>query len=68
MFAGCVGGAAMGEYTDPTGLIYLRARYYDPTSGRVRQRRPGTRPLDSTQAPYSYAGGNPVNLVDPTDD
>jgi RHS repeat-associated protein len=23
-----------GEYTDPTGLVYLRARYYDPATAQ----------------------------------
>jgi RHS repeat-associated protein len=53
-----------GQYTDPeTGLYYLRARYYDPTSGQFLTRDP----LEtSTRQPYSYANDNPLNFTDPT--
>ena len=52
-----------GEYTDPTGLIYLRARYYDPTTGQFLTIDPL---VGLTRSPYGYAGGNPINNVDPT--
>jgi RHS repeat-associated protein len=53
-----------GQYTDPgTGFLYLRARYYDPTTSQFLTRDPQ---LDSTQAPYAYAANNPANLTDPT--
>jgi RHS repeat-associated protein len=29
-----------GEQTDPSGLYYLRARYYDPLTGRFTQMDP----------------------------
>ncbi|MFB0535683.1 MAG: RHS repeat-associated core domain-containing protein [Anaerolineae bacterium] len=29
-----------GEMQDPTGLIYLRARWYDPATGRFLTRDP----------------------------
>ncbi|MCW3003554.1 MAG: Rhs family protein, partial [Conexibacter sp.] len=52
-----------GQYTDPdTGLIYLRARYYDPTTGQFLTRDPLE---DLTRQPYGYAGGDPANNVDP---
>jgi len=52
-----------GEYTDPTGLIYLRARYYDPVSAQFLSRDP----LETrTRSPYGYTGGNPLQFVDPT--
>lgn len=53
-----------GEYTDTeTGLVYLRARYYDPTTGQFLTRDP----LESlTREPYAYAGNNPINFTDPT--
>ena len=52
-----------GYYTDPTGLAYLRARYYDPATGQFLSRDP----LEAlTGRPYSYAGNDPVNETDPS--
>jgi len=43
--------------------VYLRARYYDPTTGQFLTRDP----LEAqTQQPYSYANDNPVNNTDPS--
>ncbi|MBI9113670.1 RHS repeat-associated core domain-containing protein [Sanguibacter suaedae] len=51
-----------GEYTDPTGYIYLRARYYDPTTAQFLTRDP----LETTtNNPYGYTDGNPLQYVDP---
>ncbi|OQB13716.1 MAG: tRNA(Glu)-specific nuclease WapA precursor [Firmicutes bacterium ADurb.Bin193] len=51
-----------GEYFDKeSGSIYLRSRYYDPSTGRFIQE-------DSAQAGlnwYTYCENNPVNLIDP---
>jgi RHS repeat-associated protein len=57
-----------GEMQDPTGLLYLRARWYDPALGRflTRDPFPGLAVLPTTQHPYVYVGNNPVNLVDPS--
>jgi RHS repeat-associated protein len=58
-----------GEHWDAyTSLIYLRARWYDPATGRflTRDPFPGLATLPATQHPYVYAGNNPVNLVDPS--
>ena len=52
-----------GGYTDPTGLIYLISRYYDPSTGQFTSVDPD---LSQTQAPYSYADGNPAGATDPT--
>ena len=50
-----------------TGLYYLRARYYDPTTGRflTRDPFPGLAALPQTRHPYVYVSNNPVNLTDP---
>ena len=52
-----------GEYTDASGLTYLRARFYDPVTGTFLTRDPL---VAQTGAPYGYAGGNPVTNTDPT--
>ena len=53
-----------GEYRDtPTGLYYLRARYYDPSTAAFLTRDP----LEATTAlPYGYTEGNPLQYADPT--
>ena len=46
-----------------TGLVYLRARYYDPQTGQFLTRDP----LEQlTRQPYSYVNDNPLNGTDPT--
>jgi len=50
-----------GEQNDPTGLQYLRARYYDTATGRFIARDP----LALMQR-YSYADANPINFIDPS--
>ena len=57
-----------GEQDDIAGLVFLRARFYDPGSGRLitKDRFPGYSSLPSTLHPYSYALNNTVNLVDPS--
>ncbi|MPY91731.1 MAG: hypothetical protein GEV08_01315 [Acidimicrobiia bacterium] len=53
-----------GQYTDPeTGLQYLRARSYDPTTATFLTRDPIE---NVTRAPYAYTGGNPINRSDPS--
>ena len=53
-----------GQYTDQeSGLQYLRARYYDPTTGNFLTHDPLAA---TTTQPYSYAGGNPISATDPT--
>jgi RHS repeat-associated protein len=51
-----------------SGMYYLRARYYDPTTGRFISRDPikGTLTNPITQNPYAYAGNNPINNSDPS--
>jgi RHS repeat-associated protein len=58
-----------GEQYDPDlGLYYLRARYYNPLTGRFLSRDPedGTPYDPKTLHKYLYAGGDPVNAKDPT--
>jgi RHS repeat-associated protein len=50
-----------GGYTDPTGLIYLINRYYDPETGQFISMDPD---LPQTLEPYEYALGDPVNHKD----
>ena len=52
-----------GREPDNTGLVYYRARYYDPDTGRFTQ--PDPIGLSGGTNLYAYAGGDPVNLVDP---
>jgi RHS repeat-associated protein len=51
------------QYTDPdTGLIYMRARFYDPKTAQFLTRDP----LEQlTEQAYQYAGDDPVNATDP---
>ena len=52
-----------GEYQDEeTGLIYLRARYYDPGIGRFTQQDPAR----DGKNWYVYCNNNPVNYIDKT--
>jgi len=58
-----------GEDYDPmTGLQYLRARYYDASSGRfgTADTYPGTLLDPLSQNPYSYTQGDPINFSDPS--
>ena len=58
-----------GEQYDPDlGLYYLRARYYNPNTGRFMSRDPedGYAMNPASLHKYLYAGGDPVNMLDPT--
>ncbi|MCG8468597.1 MAG: RHS repeat-associated core domain-containing protein, partial [Gemmatimonadetes bacterium] len=52
------------EWDDAAGLLYLRARYYDPEIGRFISEDPIG--LAGGINPYSYALNDPVNLSDRT--
>jgi RHS repeat-associated protein len=53
-----------GQYTDTeTGYQYLRARYYDPSSGQFLTRDPIAA---LTEEPYGYVNRNPMNGTDPS--
>jgi RHS repeat-associated protein len=51
-----------GEQTDPTGLVFLRARYYNPRIGRFLTQDPIIPdPLSSVGwNRYTYVGNNPI--------
>jgi RHS repeat-associated protein len=51
-----------GSYTDPTGLIYLINRYYDPSIGQFLSIDPD---VATTDQPYLYTGDDPLNAEDP---
>ena len=57
-----------GEYTDATGDVFLRARYYNPSMGTFNALDPfeGYVDLPMSINGYSYVHGNPVNLTDPS--
>ena len=53
--------AQIGHPTDEEiGLIYMRARYYDPEVGRFVSEDPGFNGVNW----YQYTKGNPINHVD----
>ncbi|MBI3901772.1 MAG: glycoside hydrolase family protein [Nitrosomonadales bacterium] len=53
-----------GREPDGTGLVYYRARYYDPAVGRFAQRDPIG--LQGGINRYAYVDNNPINATDPT--
>ena len=58
-----------GEQYDPDlSLYYLRARYYNPITGRFMSRDPenGMVKDPRTLHKYLYASGDPVNRADPS--
>jgi len=58
-----------GEQYDPDlGLYYLRARYYNPLTGRFTGRDPfgGYLLVPFSQHAYNYAAADPVNWRDPS--
>lgn len=58
-----------GERFDPdVGMYYMRARWYNPATGRFMSRDPeeGKAADPKTLHKYLYAGGDPVNRSDPS--
>lgn len=52
---------------DPSGLVSMGARFYDPTTGRFISRDPIQAFTDSQQINgYAYAHNNPINSSDPS--
>jgi RHS repeat-associated protein len=56
------------QFDSDLGLYYLRARYYNPLTGRFMSRDPenGKIKEPATLHKYLYAGGDPVNAIDRT--
>ncbi|MGQ9683063.1 MAG: RHS repeat-associated core domain-containing protein [Anaerolineae bacterium] len=57
-----------GEWEDASGLVYLRARWYNPTWGRFTQvdRVAGALSLPATRHPYAYGLNDPLLYTDPS--
>jgi RHS repeat-associated protein len=51
-----------GQWSDPAGLVFLRARFYDPESGCFLS----VDPKPSAGSPYVYCGNCPLLRVDPS--
>jgi RHS repeat-associated protein len=62
------------QFDSDLALYYLRARYYNPETGRFMSRDPYSPQLLPDGVPtnprdlhkYLYAGGDPINMIDPT--
>ena len=57
-----------GEAQDSTGMVYLRARYYNVSSGTFMSRDTwdGDANLPMSYNRWLYVGSNPINNVDPS--
>lgn len=56
-----------GEYLDSTGLYHLRARQYNPGTGRFLTADPAAcRAAKPYMSTYACASDNPANLVGPS--
>ena len=55
-----------GQQTDPDGLQYLRARFYDPSTGRFLSRDSWSNDDKTAFHPYVYASNNPTTATDPS--
>jgi RHS repeat-associated protein len=57
----------VGQYLDPTGLYHLRARQYDPSTGRFLTQDPLPNPTTNAyMSAYAYANDAPTTLTDPS--
>ena len=51
---------------DSTALVYLNARYYDPSIGRFISADPLVQALPQACNPYTYALNSPIRFADPS--
>ena len=51
-----------GGYTDPSGLIYLTSRYYEPATAQFISVDPR---VSGSGQPYAFAADDPINASDP---
>jgi RHS repeat-associated protein len=60
--------AYAGQLLDPSGLYYMRARWYDAATGRFASRDPmsGEAASPSSLNAFGYAIGNPILRTDPS--
>ena len=66
---GASGFGYTGEQEDANnGLVFLRARYYDPSVGRFVSKDPwpGTELRPQSMNGWNYVEGNPINRTDPS--
>ena len=57
-----------GQLLDPSGLYYMRARWYDAVQARFMTRDPltGSAETASELNAFNYAGANPIGALDPS--
>lgn len=57
-----------GQLLDPSGLYYMRARWYDPVNARFlsRDSMQGDVTSPATLNAFAYAGARPLAFIDPT--
>src|SRR5215207_6870612 len=56
-------GSLIEEKTDDSGLMYMRNRYYNPTTGQFTQEDPIG--IAGGLNTYGFAAGDPVSYSDP---
>jgi RHS repeat-associated protein len=54
-----------GQLLDPSGLYYMRARWYDAANARFLS-RDALANMDATSGAFGYTAGNPLTFYDPT--
>ncbi|MBU1737104.1 MAG: chitobiase/beta-hexosaminidase C-terminal domain-containing protein [Proteobacteria bacterium] len=56
-----------GVMQEPTGMQFMRARFYDPDTRRFMSKDPVKGDMKDSQTlnQYSYAKGNPITYIDP---